>query len=113
MKHVRPPVSPKPPVPPVPPPIDYSRISHKAAIELTAKARQKLFEAEKGKTYQAIYIAADKGSYYVQYKFLENCNIEDIEKLRDELIEKGFKVKHEYSVYGDKLEISWYPEDKE
>jgi hypothetical protein len=94
--------------PPVPPPIEQFRISKGRAIEVTKKVRQKMFETEKGKTYYAISNKADKGGFYLEYKYPENCNREDILNLQKELIEQGYKVEFNSGIYGDSLEISWY-----
>lgn len=95
--------------PPVPPPIEQVRITKEQAISNVNQARQKLFEIEKGRTYNAILEASDKGSFYIALRYPENCNTSDIIKLQAELREKGFKVELSSGVY-DSLEISWYPE---
>jgi len=102
---------PSPPLPPKFPPIEQFRISKKHATQKTIEARSELFEKEKGKTYLAIFTTADKGSYHTTYKYPENCNVKDIQDLQNELIGQGFEAKFESGIYGDTLEISWYPEN--
>lgn len=92
------------------PPIEAFNISKEEVIKITKEARQKLFAIEKQKTYCKIFEAAEKGNYYIEYKYPENCNYEDIKNLETELINKGFKAKLTSNAYGDTLEISWYPE---
>ncbi len=98
---------------PMPPPIEQFQISKESAIQKTITARQELFELEKGKTYYEIFEAANKGNYHLIHKYPENCNTENIIKLQDELTEKGFKTNLTYGIYGDSLEISWYPNEIE
>lgn len=94
--------------PPVSPPIEQFRISKEDAIKDTKEARRKMFETEKGKTYHAIFSKAGQGGFYLEYKYPENCNTEDILNLQNELIEQGYKVEFNSGIYGDSLEISWY-----
>jgi hypothetical protein len=98
-------------VPPIPSPIEYFRVIKDEIVQKTKEARQKLFEIEKGKTYYAIDVAAEKGSYYLEYKYPENCNSEDIIGFKDELLEKGFSAEFKSGLYGDTLKISWYPKE--
>lgn len=96
-------------LPPMPPPIEEFRISKEKAIEISKEARQKLFETERGKTYYAIEKAAEKGSYYLEYKYPENCNSYDIVKFGKQLMDEGYEVKYASGLHEDKLTISWYP----
>jgi hypothetical protein len=101
---------PTPPMPKLPPPIEQYRTTKEQALLAAKEARLKLFETEKGKTYYAIDVAANKGSFTVEYKFPENCNSYDVQSLQNELISAGFKAEYRYGLYGDTLDISWYPE---
>ena len=94
-----------------PAPIKYFRILKEEATQKTMEARQKLFDEEKGKAYYTIDAKANKGSYYLEYKFPENCNSNDIISFKDELLEQGFKVEYENGLYKDILKISWYPDE--
>jgi hypothetical protein len=100
-----------PPRLPISPPIEYFRVLKDEIVQKTKEARQKMFEIEKGKTHYAIDSASEKGNYYINYKYPENCNSEDIISFKDELLEKGFEAEFKSDMYGDILKISWYPKE--
>jgi hypothetical protein len=99
----------KPPVPKFPS-IEQFRITIDRAQKLTKEAREKIFEKVRGEVYHEIYMASDKGSYSIEYRFPDNCNRDDMVSLHKELVGCGFKAEIEWGRV-DILKVSWYPQE--
>lgn len=96
---------------PTPSPITEYKITKEQAMKNSRLARQQLFLKERGETYHEIMKASLKGSYYTRYIYSENVYMDDIEKLKQELKEQGFKVIEVKRGLQVELQISWYPEE--
>ncbi|NLM50534.1 MAG: hypothetical protein GX196_06240 [Clostridiaceae bacterium] len=88
----------------------FSGMSKQIALSLTQKVRQKIFEKEEDKVYKTIVEAANRGNYYVDFICSEDFYEEEVDKLRKELISKGFNVKPAEIAGKRGLKIMWFPE---
>lgn len=73
---------------------------------LAEQTKDELFKKESSWIYISIKSAAEEGKTYFEHVFPEIIRTGDIDKLKDELKGKGFKVSVEYGLH-DKIIVQW------